>query len=76
VSRTHKERDQVWAVVRFDDGVDDPVHAFMVKEVVRDQQLAESEAARLNGVNADKRCRYWATPTRLFPEGRSAGGSV
>ena len=76
VSRTHKEREQFWAVVRFDEGVGDPTHAFTVKEIVRDQELAESEAARLNAVNADKGCRYWATPTRLFPEGSAAGPSA
>jgi hypothetical protein len=75
VSRTHKEREQVWAVVRFDGDVDDPAHAFTVKEIVRDQQLAEAEAARLNALNADKGCRYWATPTRLFPDGSAAGPS-
>ena len=76
MSRTHKEREQVWAVVRFDEGVDDPSLAFTVKEVVRDQALAEAEAARLNQVNSDKGCRYWATPTRLFPEGTAAGASA
>ena len=76
MSRTHKEREQVWAIVRFDEGVDDPAHAFTVKEIVRDQHLAESEAARLNAVNLDKGCRYWATPTRLFPEGSAAGSSA
>jgi hypothetical protein len=73
MTRKHKERKEVWVVVRYDEYVDDPEAAFTVKEIVRDRELAEAEVARLNKVNADKRCRYWVTLGRLFPDGKSAG---
>jgi hypothetical protein len=75
VSRKHKKRDQVWAVVRFDEGVADPYSAFTVKEVLRSEDSAEAEVKRLNQLNSEKGCRYWATPTRLFPDGSTAGPS-
>ena len=47
-----------------------------VKEVVRSQEVAEAEVARLNALNEGKGVRYFWQTTRLFPEGRSAGGDV
>ena len=44
--------------------------------VARNNQSAQREVARLNALNADKHCRYWATSTRLFPEGSAAGPSA
>lgn len=42
------------------------------KEVLRSQELAEREVARLNDLHPDGQVRYWYTPSRLFPAGRSA----
>jgi hypothetical protein len=37
-------------------------NSFTVKEIVRTQDIAESEVKRLNEVNADKDCLYfWET---------------
>ena len=48
-------------------------HQVTVKEVVWSLELAEAEVARLNKLNADKRCRYVWQATRLFEPGSSAG---
>lgn len=77
MSRTHRERDEVFAVLRWDGfhGPDvRPEVAVTVKEVVRSRKLAESEVARLNA-QAGEGVRYWWQHTRLFPTGRSAGGA-
>jgi hypothetical protein len=78
MSRRHKERDEVYAVLRWDGlihGVDsDPEVLVTVKEIVRSQELAEAEVTRLNALNEGKGVYYWWQSTRLFPEGRSAGG--
>ena len=79
MSRTHKERDEVYAVLRWDGfGRPDvgPEICITVKEVVRSQALAEAEVARLNGLSEGADVRYWWQPTRLFPEGQSAGPDV
>lgn len=77
MSRRHKERDEVYAVLRWDGfhGVDsEPEVLVTVKEIVRSQELAEAEVTRLNALNEGKGVYYWWESTRLFPEGRSAGG--
>jgi hypothetical protein len=73
VSRTHKLREQVYAVIRFDPGAGEPELQFTVKEIVRTDLQAESEVQRLNALNAEKGCRYFWQETRLFPTGTSAG---
>ena len=73
---THKSRDEVWAVVRVDHFHDDstPLEDRMtVKEVVWDRDSATAEVRRLNEINRDKKCVYFASMTRLFPAGTSAG---
>jgi hypothetical protein len=77
MSRTHRERDEVFALLRWDGfhGPDAPPEvAVTVKEVVRSLETAEAEVARLNAQAADG-VRYWWQPTRLFPAGWSAGGA-
>ena len=50
-----------------------PQESVTIKEVVRSQDIAEAEVARLNSLNAEKDVRYWWKYARLFPEGESAG---
>jgi hypothetical protein len=75
----HKERAEVFAIVRWDGfhgSETAPQAGVTVKEVVRSQALAEAEVARLNALNEAKGVHYWWQATRLFPEGRSAGSDV
>ena len=76
MSRKHKDRDEVFAILRFDGfhtpGTP-PEVAVTVKQVVRTKKLAEAEVARLNMLSEGREVRYWSQPTRLFPEGKSAG---
>ena len=58
------------AVVRYDVDLADIADAISVVAVVPTREEAEAEVERLTTVNADKRCRYFWTPTRYYPEGR------
>jgi hypothetical protein len=76
MSRTHREREEAYSVLRYDafHGAGRPPEVVVtVKQVVRSRELAEAEVARLNGLDGDKGVRYWWQVTRLFPEGHSAG---
>ena len=76
MSKTHKPRESVWAVVRVDEFHDDSTawhDRIIVKEVVRSKELALSEVRRLNDLDVDKSSVYFATMTRLFPNDTSAG---
>jgi len=68
-------REQVYAVIRVDGPVEGPHHKIniTVKEIVRSIEIASSEVARLNVLNADKGCWYFWTTTRLFADGESFG---
>jgi hypothetical protein len=66
MSRKHRHRDEVYAVIRFDPDLGEPEHQVTVKEVVRTREAAEAEVARLNRLNAAKGCRYFWQQTRLF----------
>jgi hypothetical protein len=71
-----KEREGVFAILRYDGfhaPEAGPEVTVTVKEVVRSQELAEAEVARLNALAEGREVRYWWQFTRLFPEGRSAG---
>jgi hypothetical protein len=74
MSRAHQPRDHVWAVIRFDSFQTEPESQFTIKEVVWSAELAQTEAERLNRLNAEKGCRYFIQITRLFPPGQSACG--
>jgi hypothetical protein len=75
-----KGAEPLFAVVRLDrpyDGdpdrlFDNPSSYVVVKEVLPTSDEAEREAERLNALNADKGAVYFATPTRFFPNGRTA----
>ena len=69
----HKPSEHVYAIVRFDRGMQSWENSFTVKEIVRTQDIAESEVKRLNEVNADKDCSYFWQTTRLFSSGTAAG---
>jgi hypothetical protein len=78
MSRRHKERDEVYAVLRWDgfQGVDsEPKVLVTVKEIDCSQELAEAEVARLNALNEGKGVHYWWQSRRPFLEGRSAGSA-
>ena len=74
MSRSHRPRDDAYAVVRVDL---DPALSWpdriTVKEVVSSEELAEREAQRINELNAGRGCLYFATHTRVFPPGLSSG---
>jgi hypothetical protein len=70
---TPRDRQQVFAVVRFDPEMGEPENQVTVKEIVVSQEIADAEVARLNRLNADKGCVYFSQITRYFPDGSSAG---
>lgn len=76
MAKKYKERDQVYAIIRWD-GFQGPgarpEALVTVKEIVRTMELADAEVARLNALQNGKNVRYWWQVTRLFPPGRSAG---
>lgn len=71
-----KPSEHVYAIVRFDRDMPSWENSFTVKEIVRTQDIAESEVKRLNEVNADKNCLYFWQTTRLFPSGIAAGNRI
>ena len=77
MSHKHRDREDVYAVLRFDafqaTAESRPEQTVTVKEVVRNKELAIAEVKRLNRVNGDNNVRYWWQPTRLFPENSAAG---
>lgn len=78
MSSTHKEREDVFVVLRADlyHAPGTPLDMLVTaKQVVRSQELAEREVARLNAMHPDGQVRYWYTHTRLFPPGRSASSA-
>ena len=71
--RARKPSEHVYAIIRFDRDMQSWENSFTVKEIVRSQDIAESEVKRLNEVNANKHCIYFWQTTRLFPSGTFAG---
>jgi hypothetical protein len=73
MSNRREERDQVYAIIRWD-GFQGPAARpealVTVKGIVSSLELAEAEVARLNALNEAKGVRYWSQPTRLFPSGK------
>jgi hypothetical protein len=67
MSRNHKPREVVYAVLRYDFGAGEPEDSITVKAILWDRTVADAEVERLNGIAEDKRCRYFAQETRLFP---------
>ena len=66
MAKKPRYQQQLFAVIRFDEGVATPEHAFSVKEVTTDLALAEAEAERLNRLNEEKKSHYFVQSTRLF----------
>ena len=63
-----KHQKQVYAIVRYDDFQDPSVpieNRVTVTQVVQDEVTARQEVDRLNGINAEKGCRYYCQTTRL-----------
>jgi hypothetical protein len=78
VSRNHKERQEVFVVLRADlfHAPGTALEALVTaKQVVHSRELAEREVSRLNALHPDGEVRYWYTSSRLFPPGLSAGSS-
>lgn len=73
-----KSAEALFAVLRLDrpfDGdlrrvFDEPRNHITVKEVLPTLEEAEQEVKRLNMLNADKGCVYFASLARYFPDGR------
>lgn len=63
------------AVVRHDEFCQNIENAITVVAVVPTKEEALEEVERLNVLNAGKRCRYFWTPAKVYPEGRGAGPS-
>ena len=72
-AHARESSEHVYAIVRFDRGMQSWENSFTVKEIVRTQDIAESEVKRLNEVNTAKDCLYFWQTTRLFPSGTAAG---
>ena len=72
-ARAREPSEHVYAIVRFDREMQSWENSFTLKEIVRTQDIAESEVKRLNEVNADKDCLYFWQTTRLFPPRTGAG---
>jgi hypothetical protein len=76
MTRKHKSRDEVYAVLRADEfhtantSIEDRV---VVKEIVWSEDIAAAEVRRLTAENFDKGSRYWYQITRLFRPGQAAG---
>jgi hypothetical protein len=58
------KNDPAFAIVRIDAGVASDEERFTVTRIVWDQDLAESEVARLNDLNSDKGARNFWQATR------------
>lgn len=76
---TSDAAEHVYAVVRIDRPAgsleqifDDPNVFVTVREVVPTPDEAIREVARLNDLNAEKDCVYFAQATRYFPHGRQS----
>jgi hypothetical protein len=69
--------EHVYAILRADEPTASPITAIkdavVVKKVVRSQEEAEREVARLNRLNAGKGCEYFYQVTRFEAEPADAG---
>ena len=75
MQRRDQERQQVFAVLRYDpeDCAPDIERHVTVKEIVWSLDLAQAEVTRLNQLNAAKGVRYFWQATRLYRPGTAAG---
>ena len=73
---TRNRPKQVYAVIRLDHFLQEDIplpDRVIVKEIVSDLRIAESEVKRLNKLRDDKGHEYFWQATRLYPDGKSAG---
>ena len=62
---------QVFAIVRFDEFIDNGQDAVSVVEILPSPEEASREMERLNALNGAKGARYFVRTTRYYPEGRA-----
>jgi hypothetical protein len=69
VDKPHSCYEHVYAIVRADLPLNQamPENSVSVVKVMSSRQMADREAARLNGINKDKACRYFVNTTRFVP---------
>ena len=72
----NRSSEMIWVVVRRDrlDDKFDPENAncfITLREAVPTAAEADAEAERLNALNSDKKCFYFAAPVRWFADGRN-----
>jgi hypothetical protein len=61
MSHKHKEREEVFAVLRWD-AFQEPASlevCLTVKEIVKSRERAEAEVTRLNSINGERDVKYW-----------------
>ena len=61
----HSKHTHVHAVVRYDFDLEEPENRIAIPKVFESAEQARAEVDRLNELNADKKCRYFAVVTRL-----------
>ncbi len=66
------ERVQVFAVVRIDKLIKDPLEQIAVQSVLPRFEDAQLEAVRLNSLVDHDRTEYVVRVTRYYPQGRSS----
>ena len=69
MSRHHRPRTRLFAIVRFDAWARDPEDQVAVVQVMRTENDARAEVDRLMALNGAKGSRYFWQPTRLFELG-------
>jgi hypothetical protein len=67
------EKVQVFAIVRVDKFIADPLSQIAVQAVLPEFDEARAEAARLNSLVDQSRIEYLVRATRYYPQGRSSG---
>jgi hypothetical protein len=67
VNEPHSKFERVYAIVRFDLPISPEASesGIAVVKVFSSDEIAEKEAARLNQMNADKKCEYRVYMTRF-----------
>ena len=61
----HSRYPHVYAIVRWDAGLGSPEQSIRTAKVLRSKEEADTEVRRLNSMNADESCHYFAQVTRL-----------
>ena len=63
-----KNKIHVFAIIRFDKYIDEPMDSFSVVKILPTEQAAEIEVGRLNDINGDEKTIYYWQTTRFFPD--------